>query len=246
MDEFFWKLHENLPKQAPGDEKITKKILNSIDFPNSDLKILDIGCGSGFQSLVAAKLYPHSKIIALDLHKRLLDEFEQKIQSEDLSNRITIVQGSMDDMPFSHNSFDLILSEGSIYNIGFEKGLEYWRNFIKTDSYMAVSELCWIKEEKQKPIEKYWKKNYPGMLSLQENISIIERKKLKLISIYVFPAYAWFSNYYTPLEERIRFYKNQLSLSDSEKEILEEEEREISMYKQYADFYSYVYFLIQK
>ena len=44
----------------------------------------------------------------------------------------------MFEMNFSKESFDIIWSEGSIYAIGFEKGLTDWKKFIKTNGYLAV------------------------------------------------------------------------------------------------------------
>lgn len=37
----------------------------------------------------------------------------------------------MDNLPFENEELDLIWPEGAIYNIGFERGLTEWRNFIK-------------------------------------------------------------------------------------------------------------------
>ena len=36
---------------------------------------------------------------------------------------------SMEDLPFESSYFDLIWSEGAIYNIGFEKGIKTWKPF---------------------------------------------------------------------------------------------------------------------
>ena len=37
----------------------------------------------------------------------------------------------MDALPFSPGEFDVIWAEGSIYNIGFERGLREWRQYLK-------------------------------------------------------------------------------------------------------------------
>ncbi len=37
----------------------------------------------------------------------------------------------MDFLPFSDGEFDVIWSEGAVYNMGFEAGVSYWRRFLK-------------------------------------------------------------------------------------------------------------------
>jgi SAM-dependent methyltransferase len=50
------------------------------------------------------------------------------------------IVGNMENLPFQEEEFDLIWSEGAIYNIGFERGLNEWRKFLKPGGYIAVSE----------------------------------------------------------------------------------------------------------
>ena len=49
-------LHKNSVRQGPGSENDTLKTLGFLDFPtNRKLKIADIGCGSGGQTITLAK-----------------------------------------------------------------------------------------------------------------------------------------------------------------------------------------------
>lgn len=40
-----------------------------------------------------------------------------------VKDKIDIANHSMDDLPYEHESLDMIWSEGAIYNIGFERGI---------------------------------------------------------------------------------------------------------------------------
>ena len=42
----------------------------------------------------------------------------------------------MEHLPFGKEEFDLIWSEGAIYNIGFQRGLKEWREYIKPGGYI--------------------------------------------------------------------------------------------------------------
>ena len=63
-----------------------------------------------------------------------------------LQERVKGIVGSMDALPFEEEELDLIWSEGAIYNIGFERGLNEWRKYLKTGGYVAVSESSWFTE----------------------------------------------------------------------------------------------------
>ena len=48
----------------------------------------------------------------------------------------------MDNLPFQDEELDLIWSEGAIYNIGFERGMNEWNRFLKKGGFIAVTDLC--------------------------------------------------------------------------------------------------------
>lgn len=62
----------------------------------------------------------------------------------------------MDNLPFREEELDLIWSEGAIYNIGFERGLNEWRKYLKTGGYIAVSEISWFTEQRPAEIHNFW------------------------------------------------------------------------------------------
>ena len=55
----------------------------------------------------------------------------KKAKENNLIDRIATKEMLMDRLVFDENSFDVIWSEGAIYNIGFEKGLSLWRKYLK-------------------------------------------------------------------------------------------------------------------
>ena len=72
----------------------------------------------------------------------------------------------MDNLTFDKNSFDVIWSEGAIYNIGFEKGLSLWRNYLKDNGYIAVSEISWLIDTRPEEIQQYWVNAYPEIYTI--------------------------------------------------------------------------------
>jgi len=127
--EIFFVIHKDLPREGSGRDKYTQKAFDMIPTIKQPL-ILDVGCGPGLQTIKLAKL-TDGKIIAIDIHQPYLDQLKQSAKKEELSDRIEILNKSMFDMNFPEEHFDIIWAEGSIFIIGFEKGLEGWKKYIK-------------------------------------------------------------------------------------------------------------------
>ncbi len=161
LDSYFYELFESLPRQGPGDNESTKQALRLMRELPPAVDILDIGCGSGMQTIELAKNIDGT-ITALDSHQPFLDALGQSVSREGLSERIKIVNGSMFSLDFAKESFDVIWSEGAIFIIGFEQGLNEFKPFLKPGGCMAVTDLCWIKDNPPQEIAAYLWGRIPG------------------------------------------------------------------------------------
>lgn len=81
----------------------------------------------------------------------------------------------MDNLPFQNEELDLIWSEGAIYNIGFNHGLNEWRKFLKRGGYIAVSEASWLTEERPSEIDEFWKDAYPEMDTIPIKVDQLQK-----------------------------------------------------------------------
>ena len=128
-----------LERQGPGGDEQTLRALEFLPETRSGLRIADIGCGTGHQTEVLAR-HLDGTITAVDLLPEMIEELEARMRRAGLDDRVTALVGSMDDLPFRDGEFDIIWAEGSIYNIGFERGLAEWRRFLKPGGVIAVTE----------------------------------------------------------------------------------------------------------
>lgn len=78
-----------------------------------------------------------------------------------MGNRIKTVEADMGNLSFKNEQFDLIWSEGATYNIGFEKGIKEWKNILKKNGYIVLTEITWLKDELPEEIKKHWDIEYP-------------------------------------------------------------------------------------
>lgn len=239
-------LHKDGPRQGPGSPEETKKALDLTGIGKSDpLRIVDIGCGTGAQTLTLAQ-YTGGHITAVDLFPEFLDRLEQKTEALGLQDRITTLAASMDTLPFAEAEYDLIWSEGAVYIMGFEEGVRYWKRFLKPGGYLAVSEASWITGFRPKEIEDYWVQEYPQMDTISSKITVLEQHGYSPVAHFVLPEYCWLDNYYRPNQERFEAFLERHNHSAAARELVEAEQKEIEMFERYKAYYSYAFYIAEK
>ena len=242
--DLFFEIHQGLPREGPGRNDYTRKafeLLPKLDKP----KILDIGCGPGGPTMELARI-SGGFVIGMDNHQPYLDVLEEKIEKAGFSERMQAVNGSLFAMNFQEASFDILWSEGSIYIIGFERGLKEWQRFIKSQGFLVVHEMTWLKANPPKEISDYWKKMYPGITTIPVNLEIIPRCGYKVLGHFPLPEDAWWEEYYHPLEERLEQLREKYRDDSEALRILDTEQEEIDLFKKYSEWYGSVFYIMQK
>ncbi len=191
INEFFTELE----RQGPGGPEETIRALSFVGNLSNKTKIADLGCGTGAQTMVLAQ-NTEATITALDLYAGSIDKLNATAEKLGLQNRVKGIVGSMDDLPFRHEEFDLIWSEGAIANIGFEKGLQHWKGFLKKDGYVAVTYESWFTDERPAEIEKWWLDAVPEMSTIAHNISIMQKTGYIPVAAFTLPEHCWTDNYF--------------------------------------------------
>ncbi|WP_439474871.1 methyltransferase domain-containing protein [Algoriphagus formosus] len=238
--------HIDAERQGPGSDEDTVKALNLTPLSKqSDLKVADIGCGSGAQTLVLAKEL-QADITAVDLFPEFLEKLTERAKASGLEGKIKTLKASMEDLPFEKESLDLIWSEGAIYNMGFENGVKYWKNFLKKDGYLAASEITWLSESRPKEIEEHWNREYPEIGTASTKFSVLERNGFSPVGYFVLSEASWIDHYYQPMEKRFDSFLKKHQNSEDAREIVATEKDEIRKYKEYKDFLSYGFYIAKK
>lgn len=240
-----FRLFETLPRQGPGNDESTARAFGMIpDLPERP-EVLDIGCGSGTQTLALARLSPTARITAVDVHPPVLAALEKRAREAGVAERIRTVQASMDNLPFEKNSFDLIWAEGSIFIMGFEKGLNYWKEFLKDGGYMAVSDAVWFTATPSAETKAFWEDVDPSIKTEVGVARIIASTGLDLLGSFRLPEEAWLEEYYRPLEARLEEFSAEYAGNPGAAELVGNIRREIAVYRAHGTEYGYTFFVMQ-
>ena len=154
-------LHRQAARQGPGGEAETKRALELAGLHRErPLKIADIGCGTGASTILLAKELD-ADIIAVDFLPEFLDELQSRAKKHGVADRITTLSCSMGALPFKAGDFDVIWSEGAVYNLGFEAGVSAWSRFLKPGGKLIVSEITWLTATRPPELQSHWEREYP-------------------------------------------------------------------------------------
>lgn len=241
INEFF----TELKRQGPGSSEETIRALSFIDNLSNKTKIADLGCGTGVQTMVLAQ-NTESVITALDLYAGSIDKLNATAEKLDLQNRVKGIVGSMDDLPFQNDEFDLIWSEGAIANIGFEKGLNHWKKFLKKNGYVAVTYESWFTDERPAEIEKWWMDAVPEISTIGHNISIMQKTGYIPVAIFTLPENCWIDNYFIPQKARQEEFLKKHAGNKTAENMIAFMRHEADLYSKYKLYYGYVFYIGKK
>lgn len=187
-------------------------------------RILDVGCGSGIPTMELARL-SNGEITGIDISQELLDDLRRKIEKAGVADRVKAMKCSVLDMEFQDESFDIIWAEGSIYVIGFERGLQEWKRFLKPNGFMVIH------DEKG---------------NIEEKLRQIYSCCYELVGHFILSKDIWWTEYYAPLEKFI--VEARIKYPDDPKalRVIGNTQQEIDMFKKNPERNSSVLFVMKK
>lgn len=181
--------------------------------------ILDIGCGSGVPTIALAEKFT-GNITAVDIDTKSINRLEEKVKKLNLFDRITVLNCSLFDIKTEENQFDMILAEGFLNAVGFQKGFLKALKLLKNKRFFIIHD-----EFKNKNMK----------------IEIIENNNCKILESFRLNEQIWWNDYYKCLEKEISSRRNKKFL-----ELFKTDLHEIELYKQDSSQFNSVYYVIEK
>lgn len=239
-------LHKRAKRQGPGGDAETRMAINLAGLSSSaPLKIADIGSGTGASTLLLARTL-NAQITAVDFLPDFTEVLKANAEKEGLSKKIDPLVCSMDSLPFDEEEYDVIWSEGAIYNMGFENGINDWQRFLKPGGLLIVSEITWTTNDRPLEIEEYWAGEYPEIDTASARISILENSGYSPVGYFVLPEHCWLDNYYRPMQSSFSAFLARNDNNEKAQTIVDAEKTEIALYEKFKKYYSYGVYIAKK
>lgn len=242
--EYFLEIYGRLPRAGPGSYECTKKAYELMSDVPETPRILDVGCGPGVQTVDLLKI-SGGHVLALDFLPLMIERTKANAEIAYVSERLEVLEQDMKQMAFSPASFDVIWSEGAIYNLGFENGLSKIKNFVRLGGYVAVSEAVWLKPNPPAPVVEFWQQ-YPEIDSVETKLAVIDRLGYQQVGHFVLPESTWSVDYYDPMEGLIAKKAEEWASIPEALEVIDEARSEIDIFRKYSSYFGYAFFVMRR
>ena len=199
--ELLVELHAGLARLGPGDDASTRRALACCTPRPTTPAILDLGCGTGAQSLCLAGA-SGGRVTAVDLVPAFIATLVGRARAAGLARAIAPCVADMAGLPFADASFDLVWSEGAAYQLGFDTALARWGRLLRDGGWLVLSELTWFGAARPETAATFWQAHYPPMREDAENLAAAEALGWRVAGHFPLPQAAWRA-YHAPVCARL-------------------------------------------
>lgn len=245
LTEIFFEVFEPLPRQGPGNRACAERALGLCEGLPARPTVLDLGCGAGGQTLLLAELTDARTILAIDSHAPGVERLRRIAREQGHADRIQARVGDMARPDHPPGSFDLIWSEGALYNIGIETALRAYHGVLEPGGYLAFTEAVWLTEDPAPEVQATFA-DYSDMGRIPDVLAKIAASSFSTVGHFVLPDEAWWDDFYTPMEQRIEDLRRKYSTDPEALAALDEIAKEPEMHRRFPGQYGYGFFVARR
>lgn len=233
-----YELMAGLRRHAPGGRASTLRAIEAArPYLPANPRALDLGCGVG-RSAELLRQELGARVVGLDLHRPFLQEAAGR--------KIDVAVADMARPPFAPATFDLVWSEGALYQMGIEPGLQLAAQLLRGDGIVAFTELCWFAPEPPADAQRFWAAEYPGMRDVVTLRAVAEQVGYEVLEAFRLPRADWEKEYYGPLRRRVAELAPLAQKREELRLVLTATEQEIRMFDRHGDSFGYLFLVLRK
>lgn len=242
----FLELFEGLPRQGPGSRACAARALAMCRELPASPAILDLGCGVGGQTLQLAEFLPSCSIVAIDSHAPSIERLRADVAERGLAQRVDAVVGDMASLRQPPGSFDLVWSEGALYNVGLREALRVCHGLLRPGGYLAFTDAVWRGNDPPGEVRAAFASDYPTMGRAEDDAAAVRDSGFELVGHFTLPDEAWWDDFYAPMEARIAELRGRYASDAEASVILDQLAEEPEMHRRHSDVYAYEFFVARR
>lgn len=116
---------------------------------DEDVRILDLGCGTGLELEAYFPLAPSAAVTGIDLSRGMLDALKKKFPGKDLR----LIEGSYFDVPLGEGEYDAAVSVESLHHFTREEKTGLYRKLraaLKDGGYFILTDYFALSDEEER------------------------------------------------------------------------------------------------
>lgn len=135
-------------------DEIEKNLNELSNKPKENIKVLDIGCGPGFFSIILARA--GYKVTAVDYTSKMIEKAKENCG--DIADKITFIKMDAQNLKFDDESFDVVISRNLTWNLEKpDMAYKEWIRVLKKNGILLNFDANWyhhlFDDEKRKEYE---------------------------------------------------------------------------------------------
>lgn len=242
----FWQIFldvfEALPRQGPGNRACAERALAQCrDLPPAPA-VIDLGCGVGGQTMHLAELLD-GPILAIDNHPPNIVRLRATIAERGLGDRVEALLAEMSQLDLPAASFDLVWSEGALYNVGIGNALRICRRLLRPGGYLAFTDAVWRKDDPPEEVRWMFDLDYPAMGRVEDVLARIDERGFDLVDHFTLPDEAWWDDFYAPMLTRIEALRRTHAGDEDAIAALDRLAQEPELHRRHSSYYAYEFFV---
>ena len=121
------------------DQSWRRKVIKMVSDKNPE-KVMDVATGTGDLAIAIAQTHA-KEIVGVDISNGMLDVGRRKIEAQQLSDKIEMVQADSENLPYKDNTFDAITVAFGVRNFeNLDLGLQEIQRVLKPGGIFVVLE----------------------------------------------------------------------------------------------------------